>query len=62
MENEADKKRLIKEKEAEIAKYKDVLSRYKAGRWLSMGKRHLEQLNAELKDLTDATIMVLYSY
>lgn len=47
-----EKSRLIKEKEDEIANYTEILNRYKAGRWFNMGKRHLEQLNAELLELT----------
>ncbi len=46
---------LIAEKEAEIVHYIGVLERYQAssasGRWYDQGRRHLEDLKAELAAL-----------
>lgn len=41
----------IEKKRAEIERYKGVLERYVAGRWFNAGKRHLELLETELKEL-----------
>lgn len=39
----------IEDKKAEIEHYKGVLARYQSGRWYDMGRRHLEELEQELK-------------
>ena len=41
----------IKAKQAEITDYERILREYGSGRWLDMGRRHLAELNAELKSL-----------
>ena len=46
------KNELIEEKKAEIENYKRILSEYR-GRWWDQGKRHLEELERELKELED---------
>lgn len=46
MENE------IIEKKAEIENYKRILNGY-YGRWYDMGRRHLESLENELKELEE---------
>ena len=53
MTNETDAQQIdqIAAKEAHIEHYKGVLDRYESGRWLSQGKRYLEQLEAELAEL-----------
>lgn len=51
MNNDKDFATRVADKEAEIEHYKGVLERYGTGRWLSMGKRHLEELELELKEL-----------
>jgi hypothetical protein len=43
----------IEDKEAEIEHYRGCLERYGPGRWANAGKRHLEELQQELKDLRD---------
>lgn len=42
---------LIEKKKNEIEHYKGVLDRYGSGRWMSMGRRHLEDLEIELAAL-----------
>lgn len=41
----------IEAKAQEIEKYKGILDRYESGRWMSMGRRHLEDLQSELAAL-----------
>lgn len=40
-------------KKAEIEHYKGVLERYRSGRWLDQGRRHLADLEKELKMMLD---------
>lgn len=51
-----DKEDLISIKKVEIMEYERIFKAYQ-GRWKNYGKRHLEQLYAELKELeeTDST-------
>jgi len=48
MENEKDLATRVAEKKQEIENYKGILARYGSGRWLSQGRRHLEELEHEL--------------
>jgi len=56
MENEKDLATRVAEKEAEILHYKGVLERYRAGRWMNQGKRHLADLEQELKELQNGKL------
>jgi hypothetical protein len=47
-----EKEQLILDKQKEIENYKRILGNY-YGRWWDQGKRHLEQLEVELKVLQD---------
>lgn len=49
----------IEAKRQEIEHYKGVLERYQSGRWLDMGRRHLEELEAELVELENNGAKVL---
>jgi hypothetical protein len=51
MNEDKDLDTRIAEKEVEIEHYKGCLQRYGPGRWTNAGKRHLEELQQELKDL-----------
>lgn len=44
---------LIDKKKNEIEHYKGVLDRYGSGRWMSMGRRRLEDLEIELAALLE---------
>ena len=43
----------IQNKIKEIEHYKGVLERYGSGRWTDMGRRHLTELQAQLKLLEE---------
>lgn len=47
---------LIEQKEKEIGHYIGVLDRYQSGRWYDQGRRHLEELREELKELRSQSI------
>lgn len=49
--NEEELSKEIEKKKAEILHYEGVLERYGSGRWLDMGRRHMEDLKEELRKL-----------
>ena len=49
--NEEELLNEIEKKKAEILHYEGVLERYGSGRWLDMGRRHMEELKEELRRL-----------
>ena len=53
MNEDKDLATRVAEKEAEMEHYKGCLERYGHGRWYNAGRRHLEELQQELKDLHD---------
>lgn len=53
MDQDKDLATRVAEKEAEIEHYKGCLERYGPGRWANAGKRHLAELEQELKALQD---------
>lgn len=54
MNEDEDLATRVAKKKEEIERYKGILDRYGSGRWMSMGRRRLEELEQELKHLMDS--------
>lgn len=54
MNEDKDLETKIAEKQAEIEHYKGCLDRAFPSRWYNSGRRHLEDLEQELKDLINS--------